>query len=204
MKKLAVINGINVGFEVVGEQTFATSLDIAAVFEKRHDNIIAQIRALPQDEFRNLNFKETHRTAKFGAVMRSEPYYNLTRDGFSLLVMGFTGEKAYKFKVEFIKIFNEMEKYLKKQNFANLDLIDELKNANIIKDEFKIQNDNLKDELLEVQRKLLSFYQTQNSRFYKLDDKIKELKAKGFGATKISHILGVSRQTIYNYIKEIL
>ncbi|HFZ5046134.1 TPA: Rha family transcriptional regulator, partial [Campylobacter coli] len=41
------------------------------------------------------------------------PCYNLTRDGFSLLVMGFTGEKAYKWKIEFIKAFNEMEKRLK-------------------------------------------------------------------------------------------
>ncbi|MBW1466944.1 antirepressor, partial [Campylobacter jejuni] len=39
--------------------------------------------------------------------------YNLTRDAFSLLVMGFTGEKAYKWKILFIKAFNEMEKRLK-------------------------------------------------------------------------------------------
>lgn len=66
-------------------QTYATSLDIVAVFEKRHDNIIAQIRALPNDDFRILNFKGTERTAKFGAVIRSEPYYKITHDGFLCL-----------------------------------------------------------------------------------------------------------------------
>ncbi|ENV1419512.1 Rha family transcriptional regulator [Campylobacter upsaliensis] len=53
--------------------------------------------------------------------------------------MGFTGEKAYKFKVEFIKAFNEMEKRLKSRSFNDLSLIDELKSSNLIKDEYKRQ-----------------------------------------------------------------
>ncbi|EAK0482373.1 TPA: Rha family transcriptional regulator [Campylobacter jejuni] len=110
MSNLVVINGINVEFEVVGTQTHTTSLDIAAVFEKRHDNIIAQIKALPQDDFTHLNFKASNYKDSTGRIL---PCYNLTRDGFSLLVMGFTGEKAYKWKIEFIKAFNEMEKRLK-------------------------------------------------------------------------------------------
>ena len=110
MSNLVVINGINVEFEVVGTQTHTTSLDIAAVFEKRHDNIIAQIKALPQDDFTHLNFKASNYKDSTGRIL---PCYNLTRDGFSLLVMGFTGEKAYKWKIEFIKALNEMEKRLK-------------------------------------------------------------------------------------------
>lgn len=121
MEKLAVINGQNVSFEVVGDQTYTTSLDISNVFKKEHKNILAKIDELPQDEFRELNFKLTERTAKFGAVFRSEPYYKITRDGFSLLVMGFTGEKAYKFKIEFIKAFNEMEKRLRNIEYEKHD-----------------------------------------------------------------------------------
>ncbi|EIJ4040963.1 Rha family transcriptional regulator [Campylobacter jejuni] len=113
MTDLVVINGQNVSFEAVGDQTYTTSLSISSVFKKEHKNILAKIDELPQDEFRELNFKLTERTAKFGAVIRSEPFYKITRDGFSLLVMGFTGQKAYKFKIEFIKAFNEMEKRLK-------------------------------------------------------------------------------------------
>ncbi|HEG6777313.1 TPA: Rha family transcriptional regulator [Campylobacter jejuni] len=82
MSNLVVINGINVEFEVVGDQTYTTSLDIAAVFEKRHDNIIAQIKASPQDDFTHLNFKASNYKDSTG---RTLPCYNLTRDGFSLL-----------------------------------------------------------------------------------------------------------------------
>ncbi|HDZ5046366.1 TPA: Rha family transcriptional regulator, partial [Campylobacter jejuni] len=121
MEKLAVINGQNVSFEVVGDQTYTTSLDISNVFKKEHKNILAKIDELPQDEFRELNFKLTERTAKFGAVFRSKPYYKITRDGFSLLVMGFTGEKAYKWKIEFIKAFNEMEKRLRNIEYEKHD-----------------------------------------------------------------------------------
>ncbi|PCM56700.1 hypothetical protein CP502_07335, partial [Campylobacter sp. BCW_8712] len=45
----------------------------------------------------------------------------ITRDGFSLLVMGFTGEKAYKWKIEFIKAFNEMEKRLRNIEYEKHD-----------------------------------------------------------------------------------
>ncbi|MFY4691083.1 Rha family transcriptional regulator [Campylobacter jejuni] len=100
MSNLVVINGINVELEVVDNAVYTTSLIIANVFEKRHDNIIAQIKALPQDEFNALNFKAVEYKDKKGEL---RPCYNLTRDGFSLLVMGFTGEKVYKFKIEFIK-----------------------------------------------------------------------------------------------------
>ncbi|HEC1683850.1 TPA: Rha family transcriptional regulator [Campylobacter jejuni] len=121
MTDLVVINGQNVSFEAVGDQTYTTSLSISSVFKKEHKNILAKIDELPQDEFRELNFKLTERTAQFGAVIRSEPYYKITRDGFSLLVMGFTGEKAYKWKIEFIRAFNEMEKRLRNIEYEKHD-----------------------------------------------------------------------------------
>lgn len=95
MNEVIVINGQNVEFEVADSGVFATSFDIAAVFEKRHADILAKIAEFPDDNFRASNFRLTERTAKFGAVVRSEPYYKISRDGFSLLVMGFTGQKTY-------------------------------------------------------------------------------------------------------------
>lgn len=41
--------------------------------------------------------------------------YYLTRDGFSLLAMGFTGKKALQWKMAFLKAFNEMERLLQKE-----------------------------------------------------------------------------------------
>ena len=105
-----IINNVEVKFEVVKNEIFTNSLQIAEVFEKRHDNIIAQIKALPKDNFNALNFKVVEYLDKKGEL---RPCYNLTKDGFCLLVMGFTGEKAYKFKVEFIKAFNRMQNLIK-------------------------------------------------------------------------------------------
>lgn len=118
MEKLAVINGVDVELEVANDQVTTTSLDIAAVFNKRHDNIIAKIETFPKDSFTDLNFKASKYIDSTGRIL---PCYKITRDGFSLLVMGFTGEKAYKWKIEFIKAFNEMEKRLRNIEYEKHD-----------------------------------------------------------------------------------
>ncbi|EPS1258723.1 Rha family transcriptional regulator [Campylobacter coli] len=118
MEKLAVINGVDVELEVANDQVTTTSLDIAAVFNKRHDNIIAKIETFPKDSFTDLNFKASKYIDSTGRVL---PCYKITRDAFSLLVMGFTGEKAYKWKIEFIKAFNEMEKRLRNIEYEKHD-----------------------------------------------------------------------------------
>ncbi|EHR2019063.1 Rha family transcriptional regulator [Campylobacter coli] len=96
--------------KIVDNKIFTDSLFIAEVFGKNHKDVLKAIENLPQDEFNALNFKAVSYKASNG---KTNPCYNLTRDGFSLLVMGFTGEKAYKWKTLFIKAFNEMEKRLK-------------------------------------------------------------------------------------------
>ncbi|KAA3682716.1 Rha family transcriptional regulator [Campylobacter fetus] len=119
MSSVVLINNQEVSFEVVGDQTYTTSRDVAQVFEKEHKNIIAQIEALPNDEFRQLNFQPSSQPRLNGLFVKDTKFYNLTRDGFSLLVMGFTGEKAYQWKVEFINAFNKMEAMIKSGGIAN-------------------------------------------------------------------------------------
>lgn len=181
MNNLAVINGVNVEFEVAYNAVYTTSLIIADVFEKRHDNIIAQIKALPQDEFNALNFKVVEYKDKKGEL---RPCYNLTRDRFSLLVMGFTGEKAYKWKVEFIKAFNEMEKRLKSGGFNDLSLIDELKNSNLVKDEYKKENAK--------QTNRIPLKKEEVEEIYRLYD-------KGLSFGDIAAMIGRSKSSIRNY-----
>ncbi|EAL2201430.1 phage antirepressor Ant [Campylobacter coli] len=108
-----IINEIKINLEIIKNQVFINSLDLAKVFKKRHDNIIQTIENLPQDEFKTLNFEISSSIRKNGLFEKDTKFYKLTRDAFSLLVMGFTGEKAYKWKILFIKAFNEMEKRLK-------------------------------------------------------------------------------------------
>lgn len=113
MMENLIINNQEIKLEVANDQIWTTSLQIAGVFEKRHDNILAKIDELPQDDFRALNFKETERKAKFGAVERNERYFLVSKDGFTLLAMSFNGEKFYKFKVAYINAFNAMAQKLK-------------------------------------------------------------------------------------------
>lgn len=107
-----IINNCEVELLAVRSKIFTTSLQIAEVFEKRHDNVLAKISELPSDEFTRLNFKVSEYVDSTG---RKLPMYKITKDGFALLVMGFTGERAYKWKIEYIKAFNLMQEELLKR-----------------------------------------------------------------------------------------
>lgn len=92
------------------EVTVVSSLDIAETFEKRHDHVIRDIRELDcSDGFRLSNFGES---SYVNSQNKKQPMYYVTRDGFTLLAMGYTGEKAMKFKEAYIKQFNAMERML--------------------------------------------------------------------------------------------
>ncbi|EFB0820066.1 Rha family transcriptional regulator [Campylobacter coli] len=105
-----IINNVEVNLNIKENKVFINSLDLAKVFNKNHKDVLETTKNQPQNDFTESNFILSTYKDKKGEL---RPCYNLTRDGFSLLVMGFTGEKAYKWKVEFIKAFNEMEKRLK-------------------------------------------------------------------------------------------
>lgn len=90
--------------------TVVTSLDVAETFEKRHDHVLRDIKELGcSDEFRLSNFGESSYT---NSQNKKQTMYYITRDGFTLLAMGYTGEKAMRFKEAYIKQFNAMEKAL--------------------------------------------------------------------------------------------
>ncbi|NCC16752.1 MAG: transcriptional regulator [Clostridia bacterium] len=87
------------------------SLYVAQAFDKRHDNVLKDIRELDcSHEFRLLNFEES---SYKNAQGKKQPSYCMTRDGFVFLVMGYRGKKAAQFKELYIKRFNEMEKFIK-------------------------------------------------------------------------------------------
>lgn len=101
----------------------ANSRDVAAFFEKRHDNVMRDIDSLLNIEpsLRPLSFEESFREVKTGNnVVRRFRTYDMNRDGFTLLAMGFTGPKALKFKLNYIAAFNAMEARLKDADNAPL------------------------------------------------------------------------------------
>lgn len=92
------------------ERSVVTSLDVAETFGKEHNKVLRDIRELDcSDEFRLSNFGQSSYVNLQGKKM---PMYYMTRDGFTLVAMGYTGEKAMKFKEGYIRQFNEMEKIL--------------------------------------------------------------------------------------------
>ncbi|EAA2609045.1 peptidase [Salmonella enterica subsp. enterica] len=95
---------------VINGQAVTSSLAIANYFTKRHDDVLKKIRALEcSPEFSARNFAGAEYTDDQGKL---RPCYNITRDGFAFLAMGFTGKRAAQFKEAYINAFNKMEKQL--------------------------------------------------------------------------------------------
>lgn len=92
-------------------QAVTSSRLVADYFGKRHDTVIRAIRKLGcSSEFNRHNFVEITYIDTRG---RKQPEYLMTKDGFTILAMGFTGAKAMQFKEAYIKAFNKMEELLK-------------------------------------------------------------------------------------------
>lgn len=90
-----------------------SSLTIASHFGKQHKDVLRKIESLEiPDDFGRRNFTPS---SYVNGQNKEQPAYNLTRDGFSLLVMGFTGKKATLWKVRYIEAFNMMEQELSKK-----------------------------------------------------------------------------------------
>lgn len=88
-----------------------TSYAVAEAFNKTHSHVMRDIKKIIKqcgEEFAKSNFGLTFENKKIGNTNRKTPFFRISKDGFMLLVMGFTGEKALKTKIEFINAFNWM------------------------------------------------------------------------------------------------
>lgn len=95
-----------------------TSQKVAETFGKNHKDVLRGITVLQNKcpkEFTERNFALSEYTDNTG---RKLPMYLLTRDGLTLLVMGYTGKEAMKFKLAYIEAFNCMERQLEAQRTA--------------------------------------------------------------------------------------
>ncbi len=103
------MENLNLGLVELNGKVVVSSRDIARVFEKRHDNVLRDIKNIldGDTEWGLLNFEEMSYADGYS---RNQKEFAITRDGFTLLVMGYTGEKAMAFKKAYISAFNEMER----------------------------------------------------------------------------------------------
>ncbi|WP_105450820.1 Rha family phage regulatory protein [Escherichia coli] len=98
-----------------------TSVAIAEFFGKRHERVLDKIRNLDcSAKFTEHNFVSSEYTDSTG---RKLPMYQITKNGFVFLVMGFTGKKAAAFKEAYIAEFDRMEAELHQNNTPSADKI---------------------------------------------------------------------------------
>ena len=102
-------------FKGEGNQALTNSLLVAEKFGKVHRRVMHYIRELGcSEEFRLHNFVQS---SYINSQNKEMPMIIMTKDGFTLLAMGYTGDMAMKFKEEYIAAFNTMEQTLKSGGF---------------------------------------------------------------------------------------
>ncbi|WP_294403063.1 Rha family transcriptional regulator [uncultured Clostridium sp.] len=105
----------NDNLDIKKTKNITNSLLVAQTFEKEHKNVLRDIENILKEttgsDLSSLNFyvkKKQYKDLK-GEL---RPYYEMDKDFFTLLVMGYTGSKAMKFKIDYINKFNQMEQEL--------------------------------------------------------------------------------------------
>ena len=94
-------------FRGTNDKAMTSSLLVAKEFGKEHNKVVRDINNLAcSQEFRAANFGESSYVSEQG---KEFPMFTMTKDGFSFLVMGYTGKKAAQFKEAYINAFNKME-----------------------------------------------------------------------------------------------
>ncbi|NOQ93191.1 MAG: hypothetical protein GQ547_00995, partial [Methylophaga sp.] len=103
------------------KEVVTTSRLLAGKFNKQHKNILTKIERLKtedKDTFTGLNIKLSHYIDDSG---KRNKEFILNRDAYAFFAMGFTGKEANKFKIEFIKAFNEMESWVKERTQSSVE-----------------------------------------------------------------------------------
>lgn len=106
------IQALNSLVSISRNRVITTSNSLASIFNKDHKSVLRAIRNLDcPSEWRERNFALTviERENPSGGEPIASPAYEITRDGFTILAMGFTGKEAMQFKLAFLEAFNAME-----------------------------------------------------------------------------------------------
>ncbi|MDX2426150.1 MAG: Rha family transcriptional regulator [Cycloclasticus sp.] len=101
------------------------SLQVAKHFDKRPSNVNQRIASLVKRG--RLKVKPSYYLNKQG---KQQKYYELNRDHFLLVVLGFTGDKADGYKADFIQLFNQVEEDAKQWQAHRQNVIEPTKTCN--------------------------------------------------------------------------
>lgn len=195
--------------EIKNNQVVVSSRQIAENFGKEHSKVLRSIRTaieftqaknglskLSQDNEVNDWFYETTYVDNSG---KSNLEYLMNKNGFSLIVMGFTGEKAMQWKIQYIQAFEEMEKQLNQINKTKITEYQQ-KELECKKDEVLVAKTklwlNLADRVNIAEYKQIAESYAFNTLAGKSVLPLPEVKEKTYSAGEIGKILGVSANKI--------
>lgn len=97
------------------DEAVCSSLQVAEKFGKRHADVIRAINNLLENDSTQNCVRCFNKSSYTDAKGEKRPMYVMNRDGFTFLVMGFTGNKANEWKWKYIKAFNKMEEFIKEK-----------------------------------------------------------------------------------------
>ena len=93
-------------------QAVTSSLQVAEYFGKKHQHVMEKVRALLAEIPSDWGVSNFRQSSYFNLQGKEQPCYEMTKDGFTLLAMGFTGKKAIEFKINYINAFNQMADFI--------------------------------------------------------------------------------------------
>lgn len=171
-------------------EPITTSLRVAEIFGKQHKNVLRALERLEcSAAFIERNFALVDYTDAKG---ERRPMYEMTRNGFVFLAMGFTGSKAARFKEAYIERFDVMEKHLQEQWLAG--------ELEPLFDDAGLPRDRL--ETAKAQRRQMS---QMKALLFRADPRLKQIvryKVAGLNHAEIGKLLDMHRSTVTRLVKE--
>ena len=188
------MNNLNL-VSINNNQVVVSSRQVADNFGKQHKDVLESIRGILVAENSATKFFYESTFTNRG---KQYPEYLLNRDGFSLLVMGFTGEKALEWKVKYINAFNAMEQELRNKELEKPKQANERDKAMLLNAQSRQATLFMKlserSSIPEFKRIMEAY--AANSLAGKEIVSLPEAKEKTYSATDIGNMLGVSKNKI--------
>lgn len=188
------MNNLNL-VSINNNQVVVSSRQVADNFEKEHKVVLRSIKEILAVQ--NCATKFFHEST-FTNRGKQYPEYLMNRDGFSLLVMGFTGEKALEWKVKYINAFNAMEQELRNKELEKPKQANERDKAMLLNAQSRQATLFMKlserSSIPEFKRIMEAY--AANSLAGKEIVSLPEAKEKTYSATDIGNMLGVSKNKI--------
>ena len=191
---------------VENNEVVVSSRQVADSFGKQHKHVLGSIREILVAENSATKFfhESTHDNRG-----KQYPEYLMNRDGFALLVMGFTGKAAMEWKIKYINAFNEMEAQLREgttkvvtkvvTTIAPQELELRLKEANSEQAKLWMK---LADRANIIEYKQIADSYAANTLAGKEVFALPEVNEKTYSATEIGELLGVTANKIGRLAKD--